>query len=405
MERKIGNLNSPPPAARRLFLLSIGVFAIGGFVTSLVSLLVPRLTALYGSSYSHAFLVQMAFHLSYLLFALPIGRMITRRGYMRSATIGLAIMSAAMVILVIANALRLFPLLLIALLLLSCGITFLQIASNTVVAVVGQAEGAAFRLNLLQGCNSAGTIAAPLLGAVFLTERVGAGGAPPFVFALLILLVLTICYARNRRLLDTALAAESAIAPFDLRSALKDRKLVWGMAAIFAYVGAEVSIGALLANYLMQPGTLNARPAAAARMLSLYWGGAMVGRFAGGFIMRRCSPSTPLLIAALAAAALTLISASLGGLPGSATLIAVGLFNSIMYPTIYVLALPAQTERATSAATLLCMAIVGGAVIPMLCGGIADRVGLGPSLYVPLLCYLIVAAFALSCSGRNSERA
>ncbi|WP_267389197.1 MFS transporter [Sphingomonas sp. GC_Shp_3] len=394
-----------PFAARRLFRLSVGVFAIGGFVTSLVSLLVPRLTALYGSNYSHALLVQMAFYLSYLLFAVPIGRIITRHGYMRSAMIGLAIMSASTVLLLIANAMRLFPLLLLALLLLSCGITFLQIASNTVVAMVGAADGAAFRLNLLQGCNSAGTIAAPLFGAAFLTEGVGAEGGPPFLFALLILVVLTISYARNRRLLDTAPAAEVAVGRFDLLSAIRDRKLVWGMAAIFAYVGAEVSIGALLANYLMQPGTLHARAAIAARMVSLYWAGAMVGRFAGSILMRRVTPSTPLLIVALCAAGLTAIAAGGGGLSGSVALIAVGLCNAIMYPTVYVLALPAQAERATSAATLLCMAVVGGAVIPMLCGEIADRAGLGPSLFVPVLCYLVVAAFAVSCSGRNSERA
>jgi len=386
-------------------VLSIGVFAIGGFITSLVSLLVPRLTALYGMDYAHALLVQLAFYLSYLLFAVPIGRIITRYGYMRSATIGLAIMSAATGLLLIANASRLFLLLLAALLLLSCGITFLQIASNTVVAVVGSTAGAAFLMNMLQGCNSAGTIAAPLFGATFLTEGVGAAGGPPFLLALVIMMVLTIVYMRNRRLLDTAPAAGPATGRLDLLSVISDRKVMWGMAAIFAYVGAEVTIGALLANYLMQPAALNARPAQAARMLSLYWGGAMVGRFAGSFLMRRISPWRPLLAAALLAAILTAIGAGWGGLPGSVALIAVGLCNSIMYPTIYVLALPAEAERATPAATLLCMAVVGGAVIPTVCGQIADRAGLGLSLIVTALCYLVVAAFALRCSRRGSESA
>lgn len=384
-------------------MLSVGVFAIGGFLTALVGLLVPRLTALYGMDYSHAVLVQLAFYLSYLLFAVPIGQIITRHGYMRSATMGLAIMAAATSLLLLANASRLFPLLLTALLLLSCGITFLQIASNTVVAVVGGAEGAAFRMNLLQGCNAAGTIAAPLFGATYLTEGVGADGGPPFVLALVLLVLLTILYGRNRRLLDTSEDAGAVTGRLDLLSVISDRKVLWGMAAIFAYVGAEVTIGALLANYLMQPGALNARPATAARMLSLYWGGAMVGRFAGSVVMRRISPPKPLLAAALLAAILTSVGAGVGGLLGSVALIAVGLCNSIMYPTIYVLALPAQAERATPAATLLCMAVVGGAVIPMVCGQIADRAGLGPSLIVPALCYLVVAAFALSCSRRGTE--
>jgi FHS family L-fucose permease-like MFS transporter len=396
---------SPTLASRRLFVLSIGVFAIGGFVTALVSLLVPRLTALYGMDYSHAVLVQLAFYSSYLLFAVPIGRIITRHGYMRSATIGLTIMSAATTLLLLANASHVFPLLLIALLLLSCGITFLQIASNTVVTVVGAAEGAAFRMNLLQGCNSIGTIAAPLVGATFLTEGVGANGGPPFLLALVILVALTIVYVRNRRLLDAVPIAGATAGGLDLLSALSDRKVMWGMAAIFAYVGAEVTIGALLANYLMQPGALNARPALAARMLSLYWGGAMLGRFAGSIVMRRIAPSKPLLVAALLAAALTSVGAGIGGLFGSVALIAVGLCNSIMYPTIYVMALPAQAKRATSAATLLCMAVVGGAVIPTLSGHIADRAGLGPSLMLTALCYLVVAAFAIRWSTRSSKSA
>jgi FHS family L-fucose permease-like MFS transporter len=270
---------------------------------------------------------------------------------------------------------------------------------------MGQADGAAFRLNLLQGCNSAGTIAAPLFGAAFLTRGGGSEGQPPFVFALLILIVLTILYARSRRLLDTAPAATATIGRFNLKMVIKDRKLVWGMAAIFAYVGAEVSIGALLTNYLMQPAALGVPLVTAARLLTLYWAGAMVGRFAGSIVMRRAFPATPLLIVALVAAALTAIGASATGLLGSVCLIAVGLCNSIMYPTIYVLALPAQTERATSAATLLCMAVVGGAVVPMLCGQIADRSGLGPSLFVPVVCYLVVATFALYCSGRIFKRA
>ncbi|WP_157134730.1 MFS transporter [Sphingomonas sp. PAMC 26605] len=400
-------LDSEPATlvSRRLFLLSIGVFAIGGFVTALVSLLVPRLTALYGMDYSHAVLVQLAFYLSYLLFAVPIGRIIVRHGYMRSATVGLTIMAAATALLLVANASHRFALLLSALLLLSCGITFLQIASNTVVAVVGAADGAAFRLNLLQGCNSIGTIAAPLFGASFLTEGLGAEGGPPFLLALVILTGLAIVYARNRGLLDTAHAAGTSAGRLYLRLALSDRRVIGGMAAIFAYVGAEVTIGALLANYLMQPGTLHARPALAARMVSLYWGGAMLGRFAGAVVMRRIAPSKPLLGAALLAAVLTSIGAGLGGMLGSVALIAVGLCNSIMYPTIYVLALPTQPERATPAATLLCMAVVGGAVIPTLCGQIADRVGLGPSLILPALCYIAVAAFALSCAKGGSQSA
>jgi FHS family L-fucose permease-like MFS transporter len=392
----------PTDPARRLFSLSIGVFFIGGFLSSLVNLFVPRLTLFYGLDYARALLVQFAFHLSYLAFAVPIGAAIMRLGYMRSASGGLAVMAAATLGLVAAHGFHSYALILAALLALSAGITVLQIAANTVVAVVGDGERAAFRLTFLQAFNSIGTVAAPLAAAPFLLDatapRTGAAAAaaiaPPFLAAVAVLVVLAIAYFVGRRLLDRTPQAATGGGAIDWGALAADRRLVAGTAAIFAYVGAEVAIGALLVNYLVDPAVLGAGPVAAARLVSLYWGGALIGRAAGAFVMRKIAPAQLLGLAAIGATALTAFAAIAQGPAGAVALIGVGLCNSIMYPTIYVLALPREPALATPGATLLCMAVVGGAIVPVLTGLIADSSTLAASLSLPALCYLAIAAFA-----------
>ena len=399
--------------AGRLFNLSIGVFFIGGFLSSLISLFVPRMTLIYGLDYGQALLIQLAFHMSYLLFALPIGFAILRLGYMRSAATGLAVMAASCLFFLGAHAAHDYLLVLLALLALSAGLTFLQIAGNTVVTVVGEARGAAFRLNLLQAFNSIGTVVAPLVGAAFVLDATApleglsaaAAIAPPFLFSIAVLALLAIAFLLYRDLLRAAPEARTGGAPFDWRALLADRRLMAGAGAIFAYVGAEVAIGALLTNYLVLPDVIAAEPIGAARLVSLYWGGAMIGRFAGAYAMRRYSPRTLLALAAFGACALSVVAATVQGPIGAAALIAVGLCNSIMYPTIYVLALPRDPALATPGATLLCMAVVGGAIVPVLTGLIADSAGLAASLVLPALCYLLIAGFARSHHERGIQPA
>jgi FHS family L-fucose permease-like MFS transporter len=399
---------SATDGATRLFRLSIGVFFIGGFLSSTVSLFVPRMTLIYRLDYARALLVQFAFHTSYLLFALPIALAIIALGYMRSAATGLAVMAAACLLFLWAHGLHSYALILIALLALSAGITFLQIAANTVVAVVGSAEGAAYRLNLLQAFNSVGTVAGPLVAAQYVlgdadraSTSAAAAIAPPFLFAILLLSLLTIAFALNRNLLAESDQATMAGARFDWPAMARNRRLVAGTAAIFFYVGAEVTIGALLVNYLVRADVFGATPVHAARLVSLYWGGAMVGRLLGALAMKRMPPWQLLALAAIGAALLVLAAAALHGPVGGAALLAVGLCNSIMYPTIYVLALPADPKLATPAGTLLCMAVVGGAVVPMLTGLLADRIGLAASFGLPALCYAFIAAFARACRGNR----
>ncbi len=385
--------------ADRLFRLSVGVFFIGGFLSSIVSLLVPRLKLLFGLGYAQALLVQFSFHSSYLLFALPIAVLIVKLGYMRAIATGLAIMASACALLLWAHGLPHFGLVLLSLTLLSCGITFLQIASNTVVTVVGRPDRAAGRLTLLQSFNSLGTVAGPLLCAPFLLTPPARPGAipdaghigPPFLGSIAVLAMLALAFAAERDLLPrTRRARVSPLAPLRL---VADRRVMTGAAAIFVYVGAEVTVGTLLTNYLTLPEVLGMTPVAAGRMVSLYWGGAMIGRFAGAFALRHVPAPTLLAAAAAGATLLTLAGVLVGGAAGAAALIAVGLCNAIMYPTIYALALPAD-DSATPAATLLCMAVVGGAIVPYVTGVAADRFGLSPSLLLPAACYLGIGVFA-----------
>lgn len=393
-------------SATRLFRLSIGVFFIGGFLSSTISLFVPRMTLVYGLDYARALLIQFAFHMSYLLFAVPIALAIIAMGYMRSAATGLTVMATSCVLFLWAHGLHSYVMVLVSLLALSAGITFLQIAANTVVAVVGNAEGAAHRLTLLQAFNSVGTVIGPLVAAQYVLGNPATTGipaiveiAPPFLFAILLLAALAVTFFLNRALLDRTDRADMAGARLDWRALLRNRRLVAGAIGIFAYTGAEVAIGALMVNYLVMPGVFAAAPVTAARMVSLYWGGAMLGRLAGAYAMKRVRPATLLMLAAIGAALLTGVAATAEGVAGGIALLAVGLCNSIMYPTIYVLALPEDPRLATPGGTVLCMAVVGGAIVPMLTGALADKVGLATALALPAVCYVFIAAFARACRG------
>jgi len=393
-------------SATRLFRLSIGVFFIGGFLSSTISLFVPRMKLVYGLDYVQALLVQFAFHTSYLLFAFPIALAIMAIGYMRSTVTGLGVIAVSCGLFLLAHGLHSYPTILLALLAMSAGITFLQIAANTVVSVVGSADGAAYRLTLLQAFNSIGTVVAPLVAAQYVLGSPRSSGlaavreiAPPFLFAILVLTALAIAFLLRRNLLDKAGQADLAGARFDWPALLGDRRLIAGTVAIFVYVGAEVAIGALLVLYLVMPDVFDVNPVDAARLVSLYWGGAMVGRLIGAYAMKYVRPCDLLALAAISAALLVGVAATLHGWIGGVALLAVGLCNSIMYPTIYVLALPADPRLATPGGTLLCMAVVGGALIPLLTGALADHWGLAASLALPASCYLFILAFARACRG------
>jgi FHS family L-fucose permease-like MFS transporter len=389
-----------------MFRLSIGTYFIGGFVVSLVSLLVPRLKLLMGLDYTQSALVQLAFHSSYLLFAIPITAWLVGIGYMRGMAIGIAVMAAGCLGFVFAAGLQSFAFVLVALLALAGGITFLQIAGNIVIAVVEPEERAVSRMTLLQGFNSIGTVLAPLVGASFLLSDRSIGGdtrawlmlTVPFIASMVVLVALAIAFARNRDLL-AGVAPPRRVPLAAVRRVLATPRLLGGSLAMFGYVGAEVTIGTLLTNYLVLPDIIGVTPVTAGRLVSLYWAGAMIGRFAGAFVLTRWPP--PRVLAAAAAAAMVLVAMAVGahGIVGAVALIAVGLCNSIMYPTLFALSLPDDASAAPYASMVLCMAVVGGAVVPMLTAAFADVAGLPLSLTLPGICYAGIGLFALARAG------
>jgi FHS family L-fucose permease-like MFS transporter len=382
--------------ARRLFPLLVGVYFAGGLITSMVSLLVPRLKLLLGLDYAQALSVHLAYYTSYLLFAAPIAVLTIRAGYLRAVTAGLAVMAIASLMLAAANGQRSFAGVLAALLALSSGVTFLQIAGNAVTTAIVPPERFAERLTLLQGFNSLGTVLGPLTGAWFLLGHYEGPVLPniPFLASALALALLAFGFAGARHALPR-LAAADAPALARLPVLLAAGRMRAGMAAIFVYVGAEVTIGTLAISYLMLPRSIGVSALAAGRLVSLYWAGAMIGRFAGAAMLRRIGAARLLLWAAGGAMLLVAGAIGLHGMGGAVAILAIGLCNSVMFPTIYALALPDGQEDTPLAAMLLCMAVVGGAIVPMVAGIVADAAGLATSLIVPGLCYLAIGGFAL----------
>jgi FHS family L-fucose permease-like MFS transporter len=311
------------------------------------------------------------------VFALPILAVIVRAGYMRSIALGLMVMVLGCAAFVYTQLTPVFTAVLAALLLLSVGITFLQIASNAVITIAGPSDSAASRLTLLQGFNSLGTVLGPLLCAQFLLpdaqgKYVGGVGsvAVPFVISGLVLTLLSAAFAIHRNMLGDP--SRAAALPVRSYAGLfrADRRLRLGTLAMFAYVGAEVTIGSLLTNYLMLPQTIGVAPATAGQMV-----------FAVG----------------VGAGALTIVGALASGVVGAVALLLVGLCNAIMYPTIYALALPDAPDEVPVASMFLCIAVVGGAILPYLTGILADHLGLGMALLLPAACYLGIAWFGQTC--------
>jgi FHS family L-fucose permease-like MFS transporter len=388
--------------ATLLFRLCTGVYFLGGFLNSLVGLLVPRLRMIEGLNHTRSLLVQFAFHSSYLLFAVPITVLVVKFGYMRSIAAGLGVIALGCGLLAASLGSLGYTTVLLALLAVAGGVTFLQIAANIVVPVVEPARRAVSRLTLLQGFNSLGTVLASLAGSTLLlgTSRQRTGDLAdqirvilPFLAVALVALVLAAAFISRRDLLRAS-STPRRVPLLGIVVVLSNRRLLAGGAAMFAYVGAEVTIGTLLVEYLSMHDILDVSPVAAGQLVGLYWTGALVGRLVGARYLTRYGAPTMLLGCAMAAAALVAMAIGLQGPVAAAALLAVGLCNAIMYPTIFALSLPDDHSTATYASMLLCMVVVGGAIIPLLTGVVADAVGLRMSFLLPSVCYIVIAAFA-----------
>ncbi len=355
-----------------------------------------------GLTHTRSLLVQFAFHSSYLIFAVPITAMVVKIGYMRSIAAGLAVMAAGCVALAASIWSSSYPAVLVALLALAGGVTFLQIAGNIVVPVVEPARRAVSRMTLLQGFNSIGTVLAALGGATFLLGTAPQGGVDasgsirivtPFLAVALVCAGLALTFVRRRDLLR-AIPGPRHMPMAGMRTIVSDARLMAGAAAMFAYVGAEVTIGTLLVEYMAMPGVLGVEPVVAGRLVSLYWAGAMVGRLIGARLLSRWGASQMLLACAVSAIVLVGMAIGLHGRVAAIALLCVGLCNAIMYPTIFALSLPDDHATAPYASMLLCMVVVGGAIIPLLTGMIADGSSLRVSFLLPGACYGAIAAFA-----------
>ena len=443
------------------------LFFMWGFITCLNDILIPHLKAAFGLNYAEAMLIQFMFFTAYFIMSLPSGAIVEKVGYKTGIVIGLIAAGIGCLLFYPAAATRSYPLFLGAFFVLASGITLLQVAANPYVAILGSPQTASSRLNLTQAFNSLGTTIAPIIGAILILstaslslEQIGrlpidqqttyrmseaSSVQMPYLFlAALFFVIAGVFAAIKLPLIETGSVKSSAGGTHDAHheNAWKYRHLVLGAIGIFVYVGAEVSIGSFLVNYLSQDFVANMKAVDAGKYVSLYWGGAMIGRFIGSitlggklspvrylllglvlvlavalgfyntrdvtesmiylgfavvnlaaFLTSSGKPGRTLGLLAFGAAILVVATMALDGRPAMWTILAVGLFNSIMFPTIFTLAVDGLGKHTGQASGILCMAIVGGAVLPVIQGLFADAIGIHHAFFLPVLCYLYIAYY------------
>lgn len=397
---------------QRLSLFVFALFFIFGGLTSLNDVLVPKLKSLFSLSYTEAMLVQSAFFFAYFVASIPAGLLISRIGYMRAAVVGLLTMATGCLLFIPATNSALFLTFLGALFILAVGVTTVQVVANPLLSLLGPSSTAHSRLTLAQAFNSLGTTVAPYIGAIlilgalnevdtstlspseltaFLAEEASVISNTYAGIALIICLVALVVWLQRDQLKSSPSPERRNF--FSTLDLLKQPRFAFGAACIFLYVGAEVAIGSLMTDYLMLPTTMNLTPEVAGKHVAYYWGGAMIGRFIGSALLRRFSPGKLLAFAATTVIVLVTFSASTTGAVAGWSLLAVGLFNSIMFPTIFTLASEGLGDRAAEGSGLICCAIVGGAIIPPLTGFAADLSTLAAALAVPAICYAGIASY------------
>jgi MFS transporter, FHS family, L-fucose permease len=370
------------------------LFFMWGLLTSLNDVLIPHLKAVYTLTYVQAMLVQFCFFGAYFIVSLPAGMLIKRIGYQNGAVTGLMIAAAGCALFYPAASSG-YALFLLAFFVLAAGITILQVAANPYVTVLGDPQTASSRLNLTQAFNSLGTTIAPSLGGLLILSGTALNAASvrgPYLVLAGALLALAVLFAVARlpKIVHAAAPVDEAEG-----SALSHSHLVLGAVGIFLYVGGEVSIGSFLINFMGEPSIAGLSAADAAHYVSFYWGGAMVGRFIGFAVMRHVSPGRTLAFNAAASIALIMLAIFGSGKVAMWAILAVGLCNSIMFPTIFSMALHRLGKLTGQGSGILCMAIVGGALVPFAQGFLADRVGLQLSFFAPAACYAFILYFGL----------
>jgi FHS family L-fucose permease-like MFS transporter len=434
-----------PKSYRSSFILLTTLFFLWGFITVLVDSLIPRLRELFTLTYFQAGLVQFAFFGAYFLLSIPASYILSKIGYKKGIILGLLTMAAGCLLFYPAASYRVFGVFMLAYFILAGGMTILQVAANPFVAVLGSEDGASSRLNLSQAFNSLGTAIAPAVGALFilsdtiktedeiaalteiakdsyLASEASAVQTPFLGLALFIgLIAVVFLFAKLPKMISETETGTYA-------EAFKNKNLMLGVLGIFFYVGAEVAIGSYLVNYFLDmnlvdvikenglmksiaEGILNSgitendNKAIVGVFVTFYWSGAMIGRFVGSYLTRIMKPGKVLGIFATIAILLILISISTTGLVSMWSILAVGLFNSIMFPTIFTLSIDGIGELKPKGSGLLCTAIVGGALIPPLYGYLTDQIGFKTALFFIIICYSYILWFGYRNSKKSVQHA
>ena len=399
------------------------LFFIWGFVTVINNTLLPHLRSVFVLSYTQTTLIESVWFIAYFIASLPSAKLIERIGYKRSMVVGLVVMAAGALMMLPASALPSYGVTLVALFVIASGITLLQVAANPYVAVIGPPESSSARLNLVQAFNSMGTTLAPLFGGYLILGRSVSGTTDagtvlsaadrladarsvqlPYLIVAAVLVILALAIWRFR---FPALTQTRHSTPDERRghSLWNHRNLVLGVPAIFIYLIAEIGVSNLFINFVSAPDIGNLTHQQASNYLFLLWGGMMVGRFAGSFIMRRHAAENVLALAAVGAFAVMAVTIVATGPAAMWSLILVGLFHSIMFPTIFTLAIRGLGPLTEEASGLLIMAIAGGALV-VVQGWIADAYGLQWSFVLTAACELYVLFYALwGCRGSGVRHA
>ena len=420
----------------RAMTVATALFFMWGFLTSLNDILIPHLKSIFALSNAQAALIQFAFFGSYFLFAVPGGKLVEYRGYKQTMVIGLVVAAVGAVLFLPAAHLASYALFLGALVVLSAGIKVLLVSANPYVTRIGPASTASSRLNFSQAFNSLGTTIAPKIGGLFIlstaapmaigkleslstpelqayrAEQAGTVQTPYIVITVILMLLATVLASIKLGRQAQNTVDYRPIAGFG-GSIWGQKWLLLGAAGIFLYVGAEVSIGSFLIGYFGRPEIGNLTAAAAATFVGYYWGGAMIGRFIGSAVLQKVRTGTLLGICGLIACLLVAASMATTGRTAMGTILAVGLFNSIMFPSIFTLGLAGLGELTSKGSSLMVQAIVGGALIPLVYGKLADGIGYQHAFVVPALtaggvrqwvaaalCYVYIAVYGFAAARR-----
>lgn len=405
------------------------LFFMWGFLTCLNDILIPHLQNVFELNYFQSMLVQFTFFLAYFIVSLPSGKLVEKVGYKKGIVIGLLTAGLGTLIFYPAAGLRSYPIFLFAFFVLASGITLLQVAANPYVTILGKPETASSRLNLTQAFNSLGTTVAPYFGSLLILSNAvktaeemakmspaeleaykaaeAAAVQYPYLGLAAVLFLMAAIFALLKlpQIEASTVQAENGngLNYDDLhKSAWGYKHLVLGAIGIFVYVGAEVSIGSFLVKYFVNLDSTMLEMEAG-KMVSFYWGGAMVGRFIGSAVQRKIKPGNVLGFNAIMAALLVTTSMLTDGKTAMWSILLVGLFNSIMFPTIFSLAIRGLGKHTGQASGILCMAIVGGAIVPVIQGFIADQIGIHHAFFLPVLCYLYIAYYGFKGSIPSFE--